>query len=165
MNKKENWREKRVRRVRDGLDWRVGLYKEFIEFIDEVYELSNIYDWDIWGGGTDNYAVTLTQAKRNGKFISIKMIPSKNYSYYASFVDEWNLNRIKNDSIYEEFIGDTLDEALKYIHKFLNENEYQREYGSPTKILGNGYDKCFMRIRWAKDEFANKIIEDEFSNI
>lgn len=158
------WRQRRGNRGNSNeIDWRIGLYKEFIQFVDETYELSVIYDWDFWGGGTDNYAVTLSQAIRDGKHISIKMIPSKDYHYYASFCNEMNPNRIKDDNEYKEFAGETIDEALKYIHTFLLDNEYERQFKvSPTRFLGNGYDKCFMRIRWAKEELANKLIEEEF---
>ena len=159
--KKYSWREKIGKRLgQNEIDWRVGLYKEFIEFVNETYELATIYDWNFWGGGTDNYAVTLSQAKRDGICLSIKMLSSDKYKYYVSFYDEFNPNNIDSNQ-YKEFIGENLDEALKYIHKFLMENKYDRSFnGSPTRVVGSGYNKCYLRIKWAKEEIAQKIIDE-----
>ncbi|MBQ9071616.1 MAG: hypothetical protein IJY25_00455 [Bacilli bacterium] len=159
------WRDRiGKRREKNELDWRVGLYKEFIQFVEETSKLAEIYDWDFWGGGTDNFAVTLSQAKRSGKSISLKMIPSAKYSYYVSFAHEWNPNNI-SDSEYKEFVSESMLDVIKYLRKFLTDNSYVREYRSGSNIiLGNGYDKCFMRIRWAKEELVDNMIEEEFIN-
>lgn len=160
---KNNWREKVGKRLGENeIDWRVGLYKEFIQFVDETYELASIYDWSFWGGGTDNYAVTFSQPIPNGKCISIKIIPSKNYYYYVCFDRVTNPNNIKDNSAYNKFIGEDINEALKYIHTFLLENKFTSKYEG-TRVKGFGYDKCFMRIRWEKEAIVNKMIEDEFS--
>lgn len=165
QNRNYKWRDK-IGKIKnqDELDWRIGLYKEFIEFVDETYELSCIYDWSFWGGGTDNFAVTFSQQIRDGKCISIKMIPSKNYSYYACFSKTTNPNNIKDNSLYSEFVGNTIDAALKYIHTYLLENKFTSEH-SGIREKGFGYEKCFMRIRWAKEEMVDKLMKNEFSKL
>ena len=158
-----NWRDRiGKRREKNGLNWEIGLYKEFIQFVEETSKLAKMFDWNFWGGGTDNFAVTLYQAKRDGKKISLKMIPSAKYSYYASFANEWNPNNIKS-SEYNDLVGESMLDAIKYLKTFLTQNSYVREYRTESNIiLGSGYDKCFMRIRWAKEDLVEQMIEDEF---
>jgi len=51
---------------------------------------------------------------------------------------------------------------LKYIHTFLLENKFDSEY-TGIRNKGKGYEKCFMRISYEKEELMNKLIENEFS--
>ena len=115
-----NWREKRGKRNLDGFDWRFYLQVEFVEFLEEVEDISSICDWNLWGGGVNNYAVTISQAKRDGKSISIRINPGDNYYYYACFEKEWNPNNIDSNK-YQECIGKTKEEAISYLKTFLKE--------------------------------------------
>ena len=112
----KNWRLKiGKKREKNELNWRIHLQAEFVQFVEEAEELSKVYNWDFWGGGTKNYAVTLSQGIRDGHYISIRMNPGEKYKYYVSFARQWNPNNIE-PSEYHECIGENIDEALKYLH-------------------------------------------------
>lgn len=140
-----NWREKRGKKLNDGeLDWRFYLQIEFVEFIEEVDEIAEIFDWDLWGGGVNNYAVTLSQGKRDGKSISIRINPGDNYYYYVSFERQWNPNNIDNNK-YLECIAKTKEEAIAYLKNFLKNNQYIREFKNERiSILGGAYDRYYF---------------------
>ena len=60
-----NWRSKIGKKVKNNeLTWRISLHAEYVEFLNELNILSEIYNWNIWGGGVDNFAVTLSQRDR-----------------------------------------------------------------------------------------------------
>lgn len=88
------------------------------------------------------------------------MLSGDKYKYYVSFCKKWNPNNIDYRE-YKQFIGENLDEALKYIHIFLMENKYERSFsGSATRVIGKGYDKCHLIIMWIKEELAQRIIDE-----
>lgn len=134
------------------LGWRAELYKEAMDFVDKSLTLARLYNWNFWGGGTRNYAVTLFQNIRDGKYISIRIIPMKGYSYYASFVEEGKPNNIEINQ-YNTYIGTTLEEAMEYLRNFLSENQYVIDPNRHELIQykGNGYDKWFLNILWMKE--------------
>ena len=152
-----NWREKvGKRQEKNEFSWRLGLHKEYVDFLEEVVTLANIYNWNLWGGGVNNYAVTLSQLKRDGKSISIRILPGDNYSYFVSFFDAWNPNNIDKKE-YKKKIGNNMDEALKYLHTFLLENKYEIDNNRERIcVLGGAYDRYPLALKWEKE----RIIEE-----
>ena len=146
----KNWRLKIGKKKQiDELDWRIYLQEEFVEFADEAERLAGIYDWDFWGGGVGNYAITLSQPIRNGKAISICMQPIDNYKYYVSFAKETNPNNVDKAS-YCECVGNDMNEALKYIHTYLMENKYVRDNRlSRICVMGGAYERYPLAKKWA----------------
>lgn len=157
---KENWRSKIGKRLSNGeLDWRYNLQEEFINFFDEVIKLADIYEWNYWGGGSNNCAITLSQNKVKGKSISVKMLPGHKYKYYATFIQEHNPNRLKN-SEYNVFIGETLDDAWKYIKEYLDKNRYIPD--NPHERFGftsGAYEK-FIIEKWQREILEKKEKKD-----
>lgn len=156
------WREKIGKRLNPGeYDWRIHLHTEFVEFLEEVASLAALYDWDMWGGGVKNYAVTLSQAKKDGKSISIKMISGANYKYYASFEKIWNPNNANVDH-YKLLIGENMEEALKYIHEFLMDNKYQREWKDKrTCFMGGAYERYPLALHWERERVIEELEEHQ----
>ena len=156
-----NWRTKiGKRRMKGELDWRIYLHAEFVQFAEEAERLSELYDWNFWGGGVDNYAVTLSQSGRGGKSISIRLHSGDHYKYYVSFSDQWNPNNI-SISEYRECIGDTMDDALKYLHTFLLEHKYVREANHERIcVMGGAYDRYPLAKKWAYEELVNENFEN-----
>lgn len=136
----------------DKLSWKISLYEEFIQFVDKAFDLSVLYNWDFWGGGTDNYAVTFSQGIIDGKSLSIRMISTKKYSYWASFSNKTNPNNIEF-SEYDSFISETMDETLEYIREYLlkNEDVKQRQH---IRFRGCGYDRCILKIKQEKERLT-----------
>lgn len=158
MNDK-NWRLKIGKRLEKGEpDWRIDLQAEYVLFIEELNTLAKLYDWDLWGGGVENYAVTLSQRMQNGKSISIKIVPSKQYQYYACFERTWNPNRIAPSS-YTEFAGETIEDALKYVHTYLMENKYIPTRDKRLCFLGGAYDRYPLALMWEKERCAEELSE------
>lgn len=149
-----NWRLKIGKKdLNNELDWRIFLHKEFVEFVEKANELAIKYDWDFWGGGVNNYAITLSQSGMNGKSISIKMLGRDHYHYYVSFVREWNPNNVEN-SQYLECIGKSLDETLEYLKSFLEQNKYEREYNDERIcVMGGAYERYPLALKWAMDDY------------
>ena len=155
--KNNDWRIKIGKKWQaNDFDWRFQLHTEFVEFAREVEKLSELYYFNFWGGGVDNYAITLSQVNFDGKSISVKMIASDKYYYYVSFKKAYNPNRLEN-SDYDTFIGATMDEALKYIHTFLMDNKYEPDLGSRRYcFMGGAYDRYPLAKRWAMEEMMNR---------
>lgn len=133
-------------------NWRLYLQAEYVEFLLEVKELSEIYNWNLWGGGVNNYALTISQPGSDGKSISIQLKPNDKYYYYASFEREHNPNNVNKDS-YNKYIGTNMDEALKYIHTFLKENANIKDLeNTQIVVLGGASDRFPLAYIWAKEE-------------
>ena len=153
-----HWREKiGKRQVKNEYSWRLSLHKEYVDFLEEVVTLARIYDWNLWGGGVNNYAVTLSQAKRNGKSISIRILPNNNYSYFVSFANAWNPNNIEKKE-YQEKIGSTMDDALKYLHTFLLENQYNSDSDrEKILVMGGAYERYPLVLKWEKERMMEDL--------
>lgn len=151
------WRLKIGKRHFKGeFKWRFNLHTEYIEFAEEMFDIADFYNWNYWGGGVDNYAVTLSQMKPNGKSISIKMISSDNYYYYASFVNEINPNNIEVDS-YKQFVGKTIDDVIDYVQEFLENNDYKPDdVRELICIEGGAYDRYLLAKKWALEELEEE---------
>lgn len=149
----KNWRTMvGKRRAKNELDWRIYLHKEFVDFAEEAAMLASIYNWSFWGGGVNNYAVTLSQEKRDGLSISIRIIPGNNYKYYVSFKKVWNPNNLSQNE-YNKCIAETLDEALKYLHTYLLENEYTPDANRERiYVMGGAYERYPLALKWAYEE-------------
>ena len=149
----KNWRSRiGKKRERNELDWRFYLKTEFVQFAEEVEKLSIFYNWNLWCGGVDNYSITLSQGIRNGLSISVRMIGGDKYKYYVSFAKEINPNNIGINE-YKEFIGETMDDALKYIHTYLMEHEFERDYKNERFcFMGGAYDRYPIEKIWAYQE-------------
>ena len=134
-----NWRAK-VGKKRDytDFDWKLYQHEEFVRFAEEVELLSRVYDWNFRGGMVGNYSVTLSQAK---------VINPNNVSI----------------SEYTKCIGETMDDALKYIHSFLIDNKYVREYGDRTCFMGGAYDRFPLAKKWALEEMEEMRMKDKIS--
>ena len=154
----KNWRERIGKRLGTGeYDWRIHLQKEFVDFIKEIELLARLYGWNLWGGGVKNYAVTLSQIKVQGKSISIKMLSGVDYKYYVSFENEINPNNI-NPEEYKTKIGDTMDEALKYVHDFLNDNKYIKDPKEERFcFLGGAYDRYPVALHWERERIIEEL--------
>ncbi len=152
-----DWRNKiGKKQEKSEINWRFLLHKEFFEFMNEVHTLAEIYNWNLWGGGVDNYAVTLSQRKFNGIHCSIKMLARDNYKYYFCLTREINPNNIKNEE-YTEFIGENMDEALKYLHTFLLDNDYEIESKEEKFIyMGGAYDRYFLAKKWESERLLEE---------
>ncbi len=147
----DGWRMKiGKKRKSNELDWRIYLQKEYVDFVDEVLYLSQIYDWSFWGGGNGNYAITLCQNIVHGLYISIKLNASDNYKYYASFESAYNPNNVLNSS-YVEYIGSNKEEALKFIKKYFDDNQYESTF-ERNVIMGNAYDTYILNKLLAMEE-------------
>lgn len=159
----ENWRE-RIGKKRDFnlVDWRFDLHTEFVKFAEEAADLASRYDWNFWGGGVDNYAITLSQSKRDGKYISIKLISGDNYCYYVSFYNNLNPNNIPYDS-YKERIGENMNEALRYLLKYIIEHDYDAQ-SKPMLVMGGAYDRYPLAKLWAFEELEENKKEKEYVN-
>ena len=151
-----NWRLRIGKRhLKNELDWRIFLHKEFVTFAEKVNELAMIYDWDFWGGGVDNYSVTLSQNTRDGKHISIRMLGRDNYYYYVSFAREWNPNNVEKNQ-YSDCIGKSMAEALEYLKQFLEENKYVRDYNNERNcIMGGAYERYPLALKWATEDLKS----------
>ncbi len=163
MKSSNNWREKVGKKEESKkFSWRIMLHHEYVIFAEEASLLAKIYHWNFWGGKVNNYAVTLSQNKANGKSISIKILASDNYSYFVSFKNETNPNNI-NQKEYHEKIASNLDDALKYLHNFLLENEYEPEFFSDLIIvMGGAYDRYPLELHWEKERIMEEIEKEEF---
>ncbi len=153
-----NWRSKIGKKVKNNeLTWRISLHAEYVEFLNGLNILSEIYNWNIWGGGVDNFAVTLSQRGLNCKSISICLKALDGYKYYACFDKDSNPNNI-NKNFYNECIGDTMEEALKYVHSFIVENKDSKDIqGERIVVFGGAYDRYPLAYFWALEE-RDKII-------
>ena len=158
-----NWRLKiGKRRNSNELDWHIELHQEFVQFAEEAELLSRLYDWDFWGGGVGNYAVTLSQSIMKGISISIRMFGSGN-CYYVSFANEMNPNNVKF-STYNECIAKTMDDALKYLHSFLIEHRYTRNFNSDRIcVMGGAYERYLLALRWAYEELEERKEKEKIS--
>ena len=145
------WRE-RIGKKRDysKFDWRYCEYFEFIDFLNETHKLAIHYNWSLKGGGMRNFAVTLWQNKKDGKYISIRLKSSNNHSYYVSFKREMNPNNLSAGD-YKTFISSNIDGALKYLHTYLLENEYEPEFSSFID-KGAAYQRYDLQLKWAQEE-------------
>ena len=154
---KNDWRSKIGKIKMSGeLDWRIYLHAEFVQFAEEAEQLSELYNWNFWGGGVNNYAVTVSQSGRDGISISIRLYSGDHYKYYVSFCREWNPNNIAT-SEYRECIGDTMDDALKYLHSFLIKNKYVPEINHERIcIMGGAYDRYPLAKKWAYEELEKE---------
>lgn len=161
---KQNWRLKvGKKREINELSWRIYLHQEFVEFAEEVAHLAKLYHWNFWGGGVNNFAVTLSQDIRDGESISICILPG-DYHYYACFKKEYNPNHLSS-SDYCEKIGETMDEALKYLHIFLLEHPYTpRSFDDLFCIMGGAYDRYPLAKKWAYEELESSLEEDLVGN-
>lgn len=153
MDYDRNWRNKiGSKRNPNELTWRISLHAEYVEFLLEVEKLAKFYNWGLWGGGVNNYAITLSQSGRDGISISVRLHSMHNYKYYASFENEWNPNNVSYDS-YKTYVSDSLDEALKYIHLFIQENKSINDYeNSHPIVLGGAYERFPLAYKWAVEE-------------
>lgn len=145
----KNWRSKIGKRSNPTeISWRFELHSEYMEFLSEVKTLAELYDWDLWGGGVNNYAITLSQAKRDGLSISIGLVPGFNYQYCVCFDKVWNPNNISFNG-YKKCISADMNDALKYLHTFLIGNRYRREYpGERICVLGGAYERYPLARKW-----------------
>lgn len=152
----KNWRSSvGKKRNPKELDWRIHKHYEFVKFAEAAEDLSELYDWNFWGGGVDNLAVTLSQPGREGLSISIRLLSDNHYSYYVSFANQWNPNNIEYCE-YTKCIADNLDDALEYLHTFLKENPYQREYKDDRiSVMGGAYERFPLALKWAYEELED----------
>ena len=157
--KSSNWREKVGKKQEIGeYSWRLGLQQEFVDFIEEVDILATHYDWNLWGGGVGNYSVGLSQSKKDGKYISIRILPTDNYSYFVSFDKNLNPNNISKSS-YQEKIANNIDDALKYLHNFLLENQYILDNKKDRiSIMGGAYDRYFLEKLWEDERISEEVV-------
>lgn len=153
MDYDKNWRERiGKKRNEEELNWRFHLHAEYVKFLLEVEQLSEKYNWDLWGGGVNNYAVTLSQFGRDGKHISVRLHSGYNYQYYVSYKDEWNPNNIDYDS-YRSCIGKTMEEALGNMEVFLRDNVSFLDLENQRRVvLGGAYDRFPLAYQWALEE-------------
>ncbi len=152
-----NWRDRRGRKA-DGihLNWRFELHTEYMMFAERVLLLSKIHGWNFWGSGVDNYAITLSQNKRDGLYITIRINPCDDYKYYVSYTSEINPNNILKEQ-YKECIGETLDEAVSFLKHYLERNQYEPEYQHPTHcFMGGAYDRYPLAKKWAYEELEEQ---------
>ena len=154
------WRDRiGKKRIKGELPWRILRHSEFVNFMDRVAILANIYNWSLWGGEVNNFAVTLTQDKPNGKNISIAIMGPK-YGYYVSYYDNWNPNNIAK-STYEERISDDMEGALNFLEDYLRENKYE---AAPNYericVMGRAYDRYELAKKWALEEIASEDYEE-----
>ncbi len=156
-----NWRNKIGKKQEQGeIEWRFLLHQEFFEFMNEVHTLAKIYNWNLWGGGVNNYAVTLSQNKPNGIRCSIKMLASDSYKYYFCLTKEINPNNI-NNSEYTKFIGENMDEALKYLHTFLLNNDYEVDSKSEKfTFMGGAYDRYYLAKKWESERLLEEKVKE-----
>lgn len=66
-------------------------------------------------------------------------------------------------SAYTKF-ADTLDETLKKVHTYLEQNLYTRTY-SGMFDKGGAYNRYLLALKWAKEEIADEILKDELINL
>lgn len=153
-----NWREKvGKRQEKQEFSWRLGLHKEFVDFAEEANNLAALYHWNFWGGKVDNYSVTLSQAQVDGKSISIRILAEDNYSYFVSFARKTNPNNVDRCE-YQERIGATMDDALKYLHNYLLENQYIPTFGGERIcFMGGAYDRYPLALRWEKERIMEEM--------
>lgn len=156
-----DWRNKIGRKQKDTeLDWRFLCHSEYMEFLKEVDLLASHYNWCLWGGGVDNYAITLSQNIRNGKTISIKMLPGDNYYYYVSDARDWNPNNV-DKATYKKRVGKNIDETLKFLHNYLLENMFIPDKDDERySILGGAYDRYYLAKKWAFERLKENQTED-----
>lgn len=153
----KNWRSQIGKNAKAGeYGWRIHLHKEFVDFMEELEQLVDRYDWNLWGGMVNNYAVTLSQIKVPGKAITIKMIAGEEYKYYACFKNATNPNNVKLEE-YETLIGNSMDETLKYVHNFLNDNKYIKDSKEESFcFLGGAYNRYPMELYWEQQRISKK---------
>lgn len=156
-----DWRLKiGKKRIKGELGWRIELHTEYMKFADKACEIANVCNWNFWGGGVDNYAVTLSQSGPDGKSISVKMIASGNYHYYACFKKVLNPNNLEIGD-YDTYIGETSEDALKYIRSYLIENRSINDFDDECVcFMGGAYDRYPLAMKWAKE-----IMEEEDSKV
>ena len=154
------WRDRiGKKRIKGELPWRLLRHSEFVNFMDRVAILARIYKWSLWGGGVDNFAVTLSQEKFHGKNISIAMM-GPSYGYYVSYANEWNPNNIEK-STYEKRISYDIEGALNFLEDFLRENKYEVEANREiTLIMGGAYERYYLAKQWALEEMALEDYEE-----
>ena len=135
------WRNKvGKKRLKGELPWRLLRHSEFVDFMDRVAMLARIYNWSLWGGGVNNFAVTLVQNKIRGKSISLAMMGT-DYGYYVSYADEWNPNNVIK-STYEKRISDDMEGALDFLENFLRNNKFDATLNHERIcIMGGAYDR------------------------
>ena len=146
----KNWRNKiGNRKESNKFDWRLHMHYEYVQFVLRALELANKYNWSFWGGGNNNFAITLSQSKRNPLHISICLLGSDKYCYYSSFCKEWNPKNI-NKNEYQEKIGN-MNDAINYLEEFLKKNIYDPEY-ERTIIEGNAFSSFPCALKWAQED-------------
>lgn len=153
----KNWRNRRGKKA-DAihLDWRFELHTEYMMFAERVLLLSKIHDWSFWGGGVDNYAITLSQNKRDGLYITIRINPSDDYKYYVSYAREMNPNNILKEQ-YRECIGKNLEEAIGFLQSFLESNRYIPEGRCSSHcFMGGAYDRYPLAKKWAYENLEER---------
>jgi len=152
----ENWRNRRGKKVDVyHLNWRFELYTEFMYFADKAMALAKINSWNFWGGGVDNYSITLSQNMVHGKSISIRLLASDDYKYYVSYVDQINPNNVSTQD-YEECIGNNMSEAITFLQKFLENNTYIPRDNDIYCFPGGAYDRYFLAKKWAYEELEER---------
>ena len=156
-----NWRNRiGKRQEQNELDWHFLLNKEFFEFMNEVRTLAEIYNWNLHGGKNGNYAVNLFQRKPRGVCCSIKMLPRDNYKYYFCLTKEINPKNVDNCE-YTTLIGENMTEALKYLHLFLLDNDYECINKNDEYInMGGAYNHYNLDEKWENEKlFEEKLKE------
>lgn len=158
----KNWRLKIGKKhVKGEFDWHLDLLAEYVEFIEKARELAIEYDWNLWGGGRRNHAITLFALNKERSAISIRLLSSHDYQYYASFEKEINPNNVPFAS-YTIFAGQTMEEALEYVRHYMIKNPNSNPSKHPMICdMGGAYERYPLEMKWAREnaleEFQNKI--------
>ncbi len=153
-----NWRDKigNKKRTKDDY-WELDFYNEFMDLVDNCVAITAKYNWNFWGSGSKNRSITASQWFRDGKSISLLLKPTENYHYYACFENVGNPNNLKNYQ-YTTFVGETLEEALKYLENYIIENSNPLDYENDRICVeGKAYDDYYFRAKWIQDAMIEEL--------
>lgn len=90
---------------------------EYEQVITRVCKIARLFNFNVWVGRSQNpysFLVSGWISRETNLSITVRMVPSKGYRYFAADTDEWNPNRVSK-SCYKTEIGSTVNEVEEYI--------------------------------------------------
>ncbi len=135
----DNWRIFARRRKGDWQQYRVA---EYLELVNVLVDCAIKYNWSTHCGAKRNpQSISLHASHGSGKHATVSLkLDSVSHRYKASFVDEWNPNRIKIDDFTVD-VGCTVGECDEFVWQHLE--KFRRTWGDP---VGRPYHGVFRHL-------------------